>query len=75
VMVSESTRSAAGEIPGVDWGARELHWLRNVSEPVGTYLVSAEPAERAGRASPREGRRRLKLGFLCHRNLTREAMG
>jgi adenylate cyclase len=39
VMVSETTRNAAGDIAGVDWGQRELHWLRNVSEPVGTYLV------------------------------------
>jgi class 3 adenylate cyclase len=43
VMVSDSTREAAGSIPEVDWGDRELHWLRNVSEPVGTYLVSACP--------------------------------
>jgi adenylate cyclase len=74
VMVSESTRSAAGEIPGVDWGDRELHWLRNVSEPVGTYLVSAELEEQAPQRST-QGRRGLHLGFLCHRNLTREAMG
>jgi adenylate cyclase len=40
VMVSEATRAAAGGISGVDWGERELHWLRNVSEPVGTYLAS-----------------------------------
>lgn len=40
VMVSETTRRAAGAIPGVDWGERELHWLRHVSEPVATYLVS-----------------------------------
>ena len=40
VMVSEATRTAAGGISGVDWGERELHWLRNVSEPVGTYLAS-----------------------------------
>jgi adenylate cyclase len=39
VMVSDATRRAAGDIAGVDWGERELHWLRNVSEPVGTYLV------------------------------------
>ncbi len=39
VMVSETTRRAAGDIADVDWGKRELHWLRNVSEPVGTYLV------------------------------------
>jgi adenylate cyclase len=40
VMVSEVTRAAAGGINDVDWGERELHWLRNVSEPVGTYLAS-----------------------------------
>jgi class 3 adenylate cyclase len=39
VMVSDATRRAAGHIAGVEWGERELHWLRNVSEPVGTYLV------------------------------------
>ena len=56
VMVSESTREAAGGVPEVDWGERELHWLRNVSEPVGTYLVSCldepalEPRSRTRRA-------------------------
>lgn len=75
VMVSESTRSAAGEIPGVDWGERELHWLRNVAEPVGTYLVSAGPDEPVGGVHRPARRGGLPLGFLCHRNLTREAMG
>jgi class 3 adenylate cyclase len=75
VMVSEDTRSAAGDITGVDWGKRELHWLRNVSEPVGTYLVSPVADQEA--AAPRTPRRRagLHLGFLCPRNLTREATG
>jgi adenylate cyclase len=41
VMVSEATRAATGEAAAIDYGERELHWLRNVSEPVGTYLVSA----------------------------------
>jgi adenylate cyclase len=40
VMVSEAARAAAGGISDLDWGERELHWLRNVSEPVGTYLAS-----------------------------------
>jgi adenylate cyclase len=39
VLVSEATRAAAGRMPDVDYGERELHWLRNVSEPVTTYLV------------------------------------
>jgi class 3 adenylate cyclase len=75
VMVSESTRRAAGEIPGVDWGERELHWLRNVSEPVGTYLVRPEPTRSAVRETGVGPGRRLSLGFLCFRNLTREATG
>jgi adenylate cyclase len=74
VMVSESTRRAAGEIPGVDWGKRELHWLRNISEPVATYLVSPAAGEPAVRAATKPGHR-LPLRFLCLRNLTREATG
>jgi class 3 adenylate cyclase len=54
VMVSEATRAAAGGIGGVDWGERELHWLRNVSEPVGTYLAS-RCEERRSVASGRQG--------------------
>jgi adenylate cyclase len=71
VMVSETTRSAAGEIAGVEWGKRELHWLRNVSEPVGTYLVSCDPAQAAVEVESRP-RRGPHLGFLCARNLTRQ---
>jgi adenylate cyclase len=41
VMVSEATRQAAGAVSGIEWSERELHWLRNVSEPVGTYLASS----------------------------------
>ncbi|HTX30317.1 MAG TPA: adenylate/guanylate cyclase domain-containing protein [Solirubrobacteraceae bacterium] len=73
VMVSETTRTAAGEIAGVEWGERELHWLRNVSEPVGTYLVSGRPNHSAAPTPPPRGR--PQLGFLCPRNLTREATG
>jgi adenylate cyclase len=42
VLVSEATRAEAGRMRGVDYGERELHWLRNVSEPIGTYLVQAD---------------------------------
>jgi adenylate cyclase len=37
VLVSEDTRGAAGRLPKVDFGTRHLHWLRNVTEPIGTY--------------------------------------
>lgn len=67
VMVSESTRVAAGSVPGLDWGDRELHWLRNVSEPVGTYLVSC-PEE-----SARQSRSKRLLRWSCGGTALREA--
>jgi adenylate cyclase len=48
VLVSEATRAAAGRMRAVDYGERELHWLRNVSEPIGTYLVQAREDSRGG---------------------------
>ena len=39
VLISEATRAGAGRMCGVEFGERELHWLRNVSEPIGTHLV------------------------------------
>jgi len=77
VMVSEATREAAGAVTGVEWGRRELHWLRNVAEPVPAYLVGAlepddDPAPAAEGAMARAvGRARL-LAWVCPR--TREAM-
>jgi class 3 adenylate cyclase len=75
VMVSEATRRAAGEIAGVEWGERELHWLRNVSEPVATYLVTAPAGAGAGPATgapePRHG---LHLRLPCARKLIGEAL-
>jgi adenylate cyclase len=41
VLVSEATRGAAGRLPKVDFGERRLHWLRNVTEPIGTYSARA----------------------------------
>jgi adenylate cyclase len=37
VLVSEVTRGAAGRLRKVDFGERHLHWLRNVTEPIGAY--------------------------------------
>jgi adenylate cyclase len=70
VMVSESTRDAAGNLPGVEWSDRELHWLRNVSEPVGTYLASCPEA--AGEAGLRPAKR-LRLPWECGRSAFRGA--
>ena len=48
VLVSEATRAAAGRMRGVDYGQRELHWLRNVSEPIGTYRVQVKESSGGG---------------------------
>jgi len=58
VMVSEQTREAAGRVPAVDWSDRELHWLRNVPEPVPTYLAMADE-QPALEQAPRRQRSRL----------------
>ncbi|MEA2390536.1 MAG: adenylate cyclase [Solirubrobacteraceae bacterium] len=44
VVVSETTRDAAGDRGRVEYGERQLHWLRNVTQPVATY--AARPRER-----------------------------
>jgi class 3 adenylate cyclase len=62
VLVSDVTRSAAGRMPKIDFGERNLHWLRNVTEPIGTYSARERPcrlewirdvASRAGNARAR----------------------
>lgn len=74
VIVSEATRQAAGAIPGVDWGERELHWLRHVSEPVATYLISPRAGQDLAPTAARTGDRRAGslLAWMCPR--TREAI-
>jgi adenylate cyclase len=69
VMVSESTRAAAGSVPGVEWSDKELHWLRNVSEPVGTYLVSCPEEPQVQSRAPK----RLGLPWACGRSALKGA--
>jgi class 3 adenylate cyclase len=71
VMVSESTRAAAGQMGEIDWGDRELHWLRNVSEPVGTYLASTGQ-DLVGQPRPEPAPRGL-WRWACPRPGVREA--
>jgi adenylate cyclase len=40
VLVSDSTRDAAGRVRRVALGERRLHWLKNVSEPVAARLAA-----------------------------------
>jgi adenylate cyclase len=50
VLVSDDSRAAAGSLDGVELGERQLHWLKNVPEPVVTWSASAteQPAPRWG---------------------------
>jgi class 3 adenylate cyclase len=78
VMVSENTRTAAGSLNGVEWGERELHWLRNVSQPIAAYCATPGPQRvRALRrlvnaVSAEPGRRVLTR--LCPTRLQRGAI-
>ena len=77
VMVSDSTREAAGQMTGVQWGERELHWLRNVSEPMGTYLVApARVSEDDVSASAEPAaERRWRIPWVCGRHPAGQVMG
>jgi len=71
VLVSDTTRAAAGAPGHVDFGARQLHWLKNVPEPVAAR--SAEKREWSTlRHSLRElsqpMRRRPRAGFPMTRS-------
>jgi adenylate cyclase len=41
VLVSEDACRAAGELDGVALGDRQLHWLKNVPEPIGARSATA----------------------------------
>ncbi len=41
VLVSEDARAATGALHGVELGDRQLHWLKNVPEPVVAWSASA----------------------------------
>ncbi len=78
VMVSEATRQAAGEVTEIKWGDRELHWLRNVSEPVATYLVTSAPSgaegvKEAQEPSPAQDGWRGLVASMCPRGGVRGA--
>jgi class 3 adenylate cyclase len=59
VLVSDAARDAAGPPAHIEFGARRLHWLKNVPEPVAARPVAA--CERAsGRAALRGLARRVR---------------
>jgi len=55
VLVGEATAEAAGRLKGAALGERRLHWLKNVTEPIGAHSASSR------HTCPVEGRlRKLK---------------
>jgi adenylate cyclase len=61
VLVSETTRAQAGPLCRIRFEGRELHWLRNVSEPIPTHLVRRrELAAGIARVIGRTRRRRTR---------------
>ena len=40
VLVSEATHEAAGRMPKVQADERRLHWLKNITDPVGARVVT-----------------------------------
>jgi adenylate cyclase len=61
VLVSEATVQAAGRIRGIDLGDRRLHWLKNVTEPVGAQLASRHECTWSGRLRALRETRRTRL--------------
>jgi len=56
LLVSDATRAAAGSLRHVDFGRRQLHWLKNVPEPVAARTaarVEQSPLTRALRERAR----------------------
>src|SRR5205823_5552122 len=49
VLVSDATREAAGVARWVEFGERQLHWLKNVPEPVAARSASATQCSHSAR--------------------------
>jgi class 3 adenylate cyclase len=75
VLVSEATREASSALPHVDFGARQLHWLKNVPEPVAARsaaLGERRPQRRSLHELAKRSVRRPFHGFpLRHSEVTR----
>jgi class 3 adenylate cyclase len=66
VLVSDTTRGAAGELEGIELGDRPLHWLKHVPEPVIAWPAAASPALELGwRKFRSPGRTRQRSPLVC----------
>jgi adenylate cyclase len=67
VLVSDATRAAAASLCNLEFGARRLHWLKNVPEPVVARTASRfEPAApRRAPGRPARFRRKPQQGLVA----------
>jgi adenylate cyclase len=61
VLVSDSTRRAAGRLRRIALEQERLHWLKNVTEPVPAHIAGPRPCPVP---KPRFLRRQLKVAHL-----------
>lgn len=62
VLVSESTRTAAGPLRRIEFGERELHWLKNVPEPVPAHSATRHECRGPARVRDRLARKLATRG-------------
>lgn len=73
VLVSEETYATAGKLDSVELGERQLHWLKNVPEPVAARPASAAAPSAARAWMPRASAIKGRLGAKLGRNPVRAA--
>jgi adenylate cyclase len=56
VLVSDATREAAGTPSHIEFGPRQLHWLKNVPEPVAARPASLQESAEPRRTAPERAR-------------------
>jgi adenylate cyclase len=62
VLVSDATREAAGAPDDVDFGARRLHWLKNMPEPIVAGAVERrDPQQRCSPLGAIRSRVKLRI--------------
>jgi class 3 adenylate cyclase len=74
VLVSDATREAAGTTRRIEFGERQLHWLKNVPDPVAARSASRHacsgPRQRLGALAKLASRRSAPTVSLRHSEVT-----
>jgi adenylate cyclase len=62
VLVGDATADATGRLRDVQFGERRLHWLKNVTDPVGAHLAQPHECPWSGRLRSLRGQS-MKTGL------------